>query len=126
VIARDSYRFVFSLESGASSAGESVTLPEDSGGPLVRKADVFPQRRPDRKNFTGQATGNRLSRPVEIVVNREQSIGFELSKNTPQSLLKPVDGVEEVPAIQVESATAQLPIGAEEKVIPEDAIFYLG
>jgi hypothetical protein len=106
VIARDSYRFVFSLESGASSAGESVTLPEDSGGPLVRKADVFPQRRPDRKNFSGQTAGNGLGRPVEIVVHWKQSIRFEFTENTSQSLLKPIDGVEEIAAIHVESAAA--------------------
>ena len=92
----------------------------------MRKADVFPQRRPDRKNFTSQTAGNRLGRPVEIVVHWKQSIGFELSKNTAQLLLQPVDGVEEIPAIHVEVAAAQLPIGAEEKVISEDAIFYLG
>jgi hypothetical protein len=63
---------------------------------------------------------------VEIVVHWKQSIGFELSKNTAQLLLQPVDGVEEIPAIHVEVAAAQLPIGAEEKVISEDAIFYLG
>ena len=105
MIARDSYRFVFSLESGASSAGESVTLPEDSGGPLVRKADVFPQRRPDRKNFS-QTAGNGFSRPVEIVVHWKQSIRFELTENTSQSLLKSIDGVEEIAAIHVESAAA--------------------
>jgi hypothetical protein len=122
VIARDSYRFVFSLESGASSAGESVTFPEDSGGPLVRKADVFPQRRPDRKYFTGQTARNRFRGPVEIVVHWEQTIRFEFPENASQFLLKSINGVEEISAIQVEFAAAQLPIGAEEKVIPEDKI----
>jgi len=125
VIARDSYRFVFSWESGASSAGESVTFPEDSGGPLVRKADVFPQRRPDRKNFAGQATRDRLSRSVEIVVYWKQPIGFELTKNASQLLLKPIYRMEEIPTIHAERAAAQLPIGAEEKVIPEDTILDL-
>ncbi len=125
MIARDSYRFDFSLESGASSAGESVTFPEDSGGPLVRKADVFPQRRPDRKNFTGQATRNRLSRSVEIVVYWKQRIRFKLAENASQLLLKPIYGMEEIPTIHVEPAAAQLPIGAEEKVAPEYTILDL-
>jgi hypothetical protein len=120
--ARDSYRFAEDLESGAAIAAESVTLPEDSGGPLMRKADVFPQRRPDRQDFSGQAAGNRLGRSVEIVVYWEQSIGFEFAKNTSQFLLDSIYGVKEVPAIHVEFPAAQLPIGAEEKVIPEDTI----
>ena len=125
MIARDSYRFVFSLESGASSAVESVTFPEDSGGPLVRKADVFPQRRPYRKNFTGQTARNRFRGPVEIVVHWEQTIGLEFPENASQFLLKSINGVEEVPTIHVEFVAAQLPVGAEENVIPEDKILDL-
>ena len=125
MIARDSYRFVFSLESGASSAGESVTFPEDSGGPLVRKAEVFPQRWPDRTNFTDQTAGNRFRGPVEIVVHWKQTIRFEFPENAAQFLLKSIDGVEEIPAIDIEFTAAQLPIGAEEKVISEDTILYL-
>src|SRR5271155_3335387 len=109
--ARDSYRFVLDSKSGASIRAESVTLPGDLGGPLVRKTDVFPQRRPDRKNFTSQAAGDRFSGSVEIIIHWKQPIRFELAENTSQFLLKPIDGVEEIPAIQVEFAAAQLPIG---------------
>jgi len=122
--ARDSYRFGFDLESGASVAAKSVTLPEDSGGPLMRKVDVFPQRRPDRQNIIGQAAGYSLGRPVEIVIHREQSVGFELAKHPPQFLLDSIYGVKEIPAIHVEFPAAQLPIRAQEKVIPEDTIFH--
>ena len=123
MIARDSYRFAFGLESGASSAEESVTLPEDLSGPLVRKVDIFPQRRPDRKNFIRQATGDVLGRSMEIVVNWEQSIGLELTKHPAQFLLNSIDRVKEVPSIHVKFPATQLPIRAQEKVIPEDTIF---
>jgi len=122
--ARDSYRFGFDLESGASSAAKPVTLPEDLGGPLVRKRNVFPQRRPDRKNLVGQTAGYRLGRSVEIVVHWKQSIGFELTKHPPQFLLDAIHGVKEISAIHVELPAAQLPIRAQEKVIPEDTIFH--
>ncbi len=62
---------------------------------------------------------------MEIVVHWKQPIRFELTENTSQFLLKPIDGVEEIPPIHVEFAAAQLPIGAEEKVISEDTILYL-
>ena len=113
------------FESGASIRAESVTLPGNLGSPLVRKTDVFQQWRPDRKNFTGQAASDRFSGSVEIIVHWKQPIRFELAENTSQFLLKPIDGVEEIPAIHVEFAAAQLPIGAEEKVVSEDTILYL-
>ena len=122
--ARDSYRFGFVLESGASSAAEPVTLPEDSGSPLARKRNVFPQRRPDRKNFVDQTTGHRLGRPVEIVVHRKQSVGFEFTKYPPQFLLDPIHGMKEISAIHIKLSAAQPPIRAQEKVIPEDTIFH--
>ena len=122
--ARDRYRFGFDLESGASSAAEPVTLPEDLGRPLVRKRNVFPQRRPDRQNFVGQTAGYGLGRSVEIVVHWKQSIGFEFTKHTPKFLLDPIHGVKEISAIHVELPAAQLPIRAQEKVIPEDTIFH--
>jgi len=121
--ARDSYRFGFDLESGASSAAEPVTLPEDLGGPLVRKRNVFPQRRPDRQNFVGQTAGYGLGRSVEIVVHWKQSIGFELTKHTPQFLLYPIHRVKEISAIHIELPAAQLPIRAQQKVILEDTMF---
>jgi len=92
----------------------------------MRKADIFPQGRPDRKDFSGQAASNRLGRPVEIVVNWKQSVGFEFPKNTSQFLLDSIYGVKEIPAIHVEFPAAQLPVGAEEKVIPEDTILFVG
>jgi hypothetical protein len=121
--ARDSYRSGFDLESGASSAAEPVTLPEDLSGPLVRKRNVFPQRRPDRKNLIGQTAGYGLSRSMEIVVHWKQSIGFELTKHPPQFLLDPIHGVKEISAIHTELPAAQLPIRAQQKVILEDTIF---
>jgi hypothetical protein len=123
---RDSYRFAMDLESGAAIAAESVTLPDDLGSPLLRKPDVFPQGRADWQDVSGQAATNSLGRSVEIIVYRKQSIGFELTKNTPQLLLDSIYGVKEVPAIHIEFPAAQLPIGAQEKVIPEDAILSVG
>ena len=121
--ARDSYRFALDSKTGASICAESVTLPWDSGSPLVRKMDVFPQRRPDRQNLVGQAACNRLSRSMEIIIDWKQPIGLQLAENTSQLLLDPINRVKEIPAVHVEFPAAQLPIGAQEKVIPEHTIF---
>src|SRR6266852_4425321 len=121
--AGDSYRFGFDLESGASSAAEPVTLPEDLRCPLLRKRNVFKQRRPDWKNLVGQTAGYGFGRSVEIVVHRKQSVGFELTKHSPHLLLDSIYGVEEISAVHVELPAAQLPIRAQQKVILEDTIF---
>ena len=123
--ARDSYRFGCGWEPGASVAAKPVTVPEDSRSPLVRKENAFPQRRPDWKNFICQATGYRLGRSVEIIVHREKAVGFELTKNSSQLLLDPIYGVKKIAAVHLESLATQFPVGAKEKVIPEDTIFEL-
>lgn len=123
--ARDSYRFGCDWEPGASVAAKPVTVPEDSRSPLVRKGNAFPQRRPDWENFIGQAAGYRLGRSVEIIVHREKSVGLELTKNSSQLLLDPIYGVKEIAPVHLESLTAQFPVGAKEKVIPEDTILEL-
>ena len=120
---RDSYRLAVDLESGAAIAAESVTLPGDLGSPLLRKPDVFPQGRADWQDVSGQAATNSLGRSVEIIVYRKQSIGFELTKNTPQLLLDSIYGVKEIAAIHIKFPAAQSPIRAQEKVISEDTIF---
>ena len=121
--ARDSYRFIYRSESGASGAEEPVTLPEDLSGPLARKVDIFPQRRPDRKNFICQATGDVLGGSMEIVVDGKQSVGLQFAKNPAQFLLNSIHRVKEIPSIHLEFPATQLPIRAQEKVIPEDTIF---
>jgi hypothetical protein len=123
MIAWESHRFGFDLESGATNAAKSVTLPEDLSGPLVRKVNAFPQRRPDRKNFIGQAAGYSLGRTVEIIVHWKQTVGFELTKHPPQFLLNSIYRVKKVSAIHFKFLTTELPIRTEEKVIPEDTIF---
>jgi hypothetical protein len=123
VSARDRNRSGFDWASGASSAAKPVTIPEDLSGPLVRKRNVFPQRRPDWQNFRGQTAGYRLGRSVEVIVHWEQSIGFELTKHPPQFLLDPIHGMKEIPAIYIELHAAQLPIRSQQKVILEDTIF---
>ena len=122
--ARESYRFGFDWESGASSAAEPVTLPEDLSGPLVRKRNVFPQRRPDWQTFVGQTAGYGLGRSVEIVIHWKQSIRFELTKHPPHFLLDPIHRVKEISAIHIELPAAQLPIRAQQKVTLEDTIFH--
>ena len=123
--ARESYRFGFDLESGASVGAKSVTLPEDSGSPLVRKVNTFPQRRPDRKNFFRQTAGDILGWPVEIIIHRKKPVRFELAENAPQFLLDSIYAVEEISSVYLESFAAQFPIRAQEKVIPEDTVFEL-
>ena len=122
---RDGYRFGFDWESGASVAPKSVTVPEDSGSPLVRKVDAFAQRRPDRKNLFSQAAGYRLGRSMEIVVHGEKPVWFEFTEHSSQFLLDSIYSVKEVSAVHLEPFAAQLPVGAKEKVIPEDTIFEL-
>lgn len=121
--APESYRSGFELESGASNPSEPVTLPEDLSGPLVRKRNLFPQRRPDWQNFIGQTAGYGLGRSVEIVIHWKQSIGFELTKYPAHFLLNPIHRVKEISAIHIELPAAQLPIRAQQKVTLEDTIF---
>lgn len=120
--ARDVYRPAFDPASAASAAAKSATMPEESGRPLMRKWGVLPQRRPNRQYFIGQATGNRFSGSVEIIVHWKQPIRFELTENASHFLLDSVYGVKEITAIHGKFPAAQLPIGAQEKVIPEYTI----
>lgn len=119
---RDGYRLAWNMEPGAPIAAESVTVPEDSGGPLAREAEVRPQRRRNWLNFIDQTAADGLGGPMEVIIHWEQSIGLEFSKNTSQFLLDSIHGVEEISSIHIEFFAAELPIRTKEKVISENRI----
>jgi hypothetical protein len=105
--ARDSYRSASGLESDATVGAKSPTLPDYSGGPLARKEEVPPHRRPDGQNLIiGQAASNRFSGPVEIIVHGKQPIRFELTENTSNFLLDSINSVKEIAAIHIEFPAA--------------------
>ena len=122
---RFSYRFGLDWESGASVPAKSVEVLEDSGSPLAWHVNSFPQRRPNGKDLFDQAAGYRLGRPMKIIIHGKKPVGLELPENPPQLLLDSVDGMEKISPVQVEFLAAQLPVGAKEKVIPEDPMLEL-
>jgi hypothetical protein len=63
---------------------------------------------------------------VEIVVEREQRVGFQFAEDAAEFLFDAVDGMEEIAAFHAEFAAAELPVRSEQEVIAEQAMFGLG
>jgi hypothetical protein len=62
---------------------------------------------------------------VEIFIQREQRVRLQFSKNSPEFLFNPIDGMEEVATVHAKFARAQLPVRSQKKMIAEDTIFGL-
>jgi hypothetical protein len=78
--------------------------------------------RRDPANIRRLRAGAGFRRPwgsAKVLIEWEQGIRLKFAKNLPQFLFDSINSVEEIPAIDHEPTRAELPIGAEEKVIAE-------
>ena len=67
--------------------------------------------------------GDLFTRGVaKILIKREQSEGLELTERAAELLLDPVNLVKECPAIHLQPAAAELPIGAQQEMKFEDLV----
>jgi hypothetical protein len=82
--------------------------------------------RADLYHRGGQGTRYAPDWSVKVVCYRKQTVGLQFPKDTAQSLLHPIYGVEESSAIQLEFLAAQLPVRAQEEMTSENLVLELG
>ena len=71
----------------------------------------FTRWRELRLNRKRRGSRNRLSHAAEILIDWKQRVRFKLSKGAAEFLLNPVEIVKESSSVDVQSATAEPPIG---------------
>jgi hypothetical protein len=59
---------------------------------------------------------------VEVLVKRKESVRLQLAERPPELLLNTIDFVEESSPIDTDFSAAQLPIGAKQKMVLEQAV----
>lgn len=76
-----------------------------------------------RFNLKGRNRSDRSAAcPVEVFIEREESMRLELAKCLTESLLDPIDVVKETSPVHVQLPAAEFPIGTQQKVVFEDLI----
>jgi hypothetical protein len=97
---------------------------EAGSGDLTERTRELQRRGPvDRLHLRWQARRADQRGSVEVFVQREQRIRPGLAKGAAQFLLNAVHGVVEIAAVEFQFAGAQLPAGAQQKMITKQAIF---
>ena len=60
---------------------------------------------------------------IKVFIEREKRIGFQFAKHAPELLFHAIDGVEEIAPVDTKLVAADLPIGTQQEMKAEEAVF---